>query len=383
MNDKAIMQPESGMTAIQTFGGDQSLAQSGETLSTVLAAQAEAETKMRFFLAQQRPRSMDMVRTSLLAACERPGFAGGARERDSSGGAWYHKPVGKGVQGFSIRFAEEVIRCYQNLDVSSSVIYENEKFRIVNVKVVDLETNISFPTQLVVEKTVERSQLKRGQTAISKRLNSKNEPVYTVEATPDEVLQRQNSLISKAIRNAVLRLVPGDILHECKERILAIRRGDQANDPAAYRKYLCDKYSQIGVMPVDLEEYLGHSLNNISPPEQNRLEDLYDEIVTKNLSWADVVEVKSVGEKPKKPKDLTELVEQQKQSPPRQGIDVQAEVEAVAKDMWPQEYKTVVCKKASAMFKQDIVTIEQMTPKQLSDILDDLNEIRTNQGGAI
>jgi hypothetical protein len=109
-------------------------------------------------------------------------------------------------------------------------------------------------------------------------------------------------------------------------------------------------------------------------------EDLQDEPVIE-APQAEVVSSRPTRRQ--KPKDLTEMVEQQKQAPKRQGIDVQAEVEAVAKKMWPQEYKTVICKKASAMFKQDIEAIEQMTPKQLSDILDDLNEIRTNQGGAI
>jgi len=340
MNDNAIMKPQAGMTAVNSFG-EQRLAMSGETLSSVLAAQAESETKMRFFIAQQCPRSMDTVRTQLLASIERPGFAGSA-QRDSTGGeAWYRKPIGKGVEGFSIRFAEEVIRCFKNLDVSSKIVHETDAFRLVSVKVLDLESNIAFPSQMIIEKIVERKYLKKGQSAISSRINSSGEPVHTVEATPDEVLQRQNALISKAIRNAVLRLVPGDILAECKNRIMDIRRGADANDPNAYRRRVCDMYAQIGVEPTDLEEYIGHTLKNITPPEQERLQDLYDEITKGNLSWAEVMD----RDKPKKEtktqmEKIQNEVKKRRTPPPADhpGASEKSEAQAIMKERAQQFY---------------------------------------------
>src|SRR3990167_8355491 len=99
-NAVVVPQPQPGTVARREFGADQ-LAVAGETSTALLAAQAEAMVKARFVVAMQRPRDFDDVRAKLLRACERPGFAGSATEK-TWGAAWYHKPVGDGVEGFSI-----------------------------------------------------------------------------------------------------------------------------------------------------------------------------------------------------------------------------------------------------------------------------------------
>ena len=281
-----ITKPQAGMVATNDFMG-QSLAMSGETMATVLAARAKAEVEARYIVAMNRPRNWDIVRQRLLNACERPGFAGSATEK-VWGAAWYLKPIGSGVEGFSIRFAEECIRCMGNLDARSQVIWESDTERLVQVDVVDLESNISIPTTIPIKKTVERKYMKKGQKAMSTRLNSYGDPVYLLEATEDEVMQKQNAAISKAIRNAVLRLVPGDIQAECRERILQIRSGDAARDPEGYKRKIIDSFALIGVKAADLRWYLDHDLDSCSPSELEALRDLYSEIKDGKTNWGEI-----------------------------------------------------------------------------------------------
>lgn len=72
---------------------------SHETAASAAAAQSKALVEARYTVAINRPRDIDAVRQALLKECSRPSFAAVAR---------YNKPIGKGVVGPSIRFAEAV-----------------------------------------------------------------------------------------------------------------------------------------------------------------------------------------------------------------------------------------------------------------------------------
>ena len=289
MTDKetTIVKSEGAMVRSQGFSSTE-LATTGETVSSVLAARAKAEVEARFIVAMKRPRDLDVVRTKLLKACERPGFAGSATEK-SWGAAWYKKPIGEGVEGFSIFFAKEALRCLGNMDAKSWVIWEDDIKRLVQVEVMDLETNVSIPTVIVVDKTVERKFLKKGEEAISVRVNSKNEPTYLRAATEDEVMQKQNSLISKATRNGIMSLLPGDIQAECRARILAIRQGALAKDPEGFKRKVIDGFARHNIGPNDLKWYLGHDIGTCSQMELSALRDLWKEIDDGNLTWAQVI----------------------------------------------------------------------------------------------
>jgi len=340
MNDKEIQKADAGTVSRQEFGA-QSLAKSGETVATVLAARAKAEVEARFIMAMNRPRDWDVVRAKMMKAVERPGFAGSATEK-IFGAAWYVKPISDGIEGFSVRFAEEAIRCMGNLDARSEVIWEDDTKRIVAVTVMDLETNVSIPVTLVIEKVVEKSYLKRGQEAISVRTNSQGKPTYLVDATPDEVLQRQNALISKAIRNGVLRLLPGDIQAECKARILEIRRGSAAKDPDGGKKQVIDGFAKQNISPAELKKYLGHDLDILSIVELDALRELYGSIKDKKITWHDVMVARAEEDgappppaDPEKTPLETLTKDLQGKEPTR---DVQAEIGRLAKVIYGEDW---------------------------------------------
>lgn len=284
--DPQAMTPQAGQALARSFGGEE-LSVSAETSTAAVAAQSRAMVEARFVMALKRPRDMDDVRQKLKRACERPGFA------DS---AWYRKPVGQGVEGFSVRFAEEAIRALGNLLVESPITWDDPHKRVVMVTVTDLENNVGFPTAIVIEKTVERRSLKQGQVAIGVRMNSKNEPTYIVTATDDEVLAKQNSLVSKSLRNQVLRLLPGDIQDECKRRIIDIRQGQVAKDPDGERKRMADAFAELNVMPSGLKQYLGHDLGTSTPAELVELRSLYTAIKSGEATWAEALAEKTGGE---------------------------------------------------------------------------------------
>jgi hypothetical protein len=270
--------PEANQLIRKDFGGTSI---SRETQATqALVAKARADIEARWTMAMHRPRNIDQVRTSIMKECRRPGFAAAAI---------YRKPVGDGVEGLSIRFAEAAARCFGNIAMEVTQIYDDETTRVVRVSATDLEANITWPQDVTVSKTVERRQLRKGQKPVAERTNSYGDRVYLVEASDDDLLNKQGALVSKALRTCILRIIPGNLQDEAYDICNAILKDESAKDPDAARNAVCDAFSGQGVQPTDLEEWLGHKLDVATPAEIEQLRRLFVAIRDGEATWPDAL----------------------------------------------------------------------------------------------
>jgi hypothetical protein len=264
------------------FGG-QELENTNEVQSHALAAQAEAEVKARWAIAQRSPRNLDSVRVRLLAECQRPGFADVAK---------YAKPVGNDkVVGPSIRFVEAALRCMGNVICPTTVVSEDRETRRLQVSVTDLETNVSWPRQISIQKTIERRS-KEGRTVVAERTGKGGQTVYVVLATEDELANKEAAAVSKAIRTAGLRLIPGDLVDEAMAKVDDVRKARTKADPAGERKKVVDAFAAVGVSPEQLGEYLGHSLDFMPPSELEELRDIHAAIKDGEAKWSAIIELR-------------------------------------------------------------------------------------------
>lgn len=255
----------------------------GETASTVLAAQAKALVEARFTIALHQPRNIDTVRERLLRECARPSFAQVAI---------YRKPIGEGVEGPSIRFAEAALQAMGNLAIETPAIYDDAEKRILRVSVADMETNVVHSKDVTIQKRVERSKTYEGQVVIKTRINSKGKPVHLVEATDDEILNAENALVSKALRTTGLRLVPGWLIDECMTAVRATRRKGDAADPDAAKRKLLDAFLSVGVSAEQVKEWLGHPADLLSPAELEELRGIYTALKDGDATWREVMDAK-------------------------------------------------------------------------------------------
>lgn len=272
-----------------------------ETASTAVAAQAKAMIESRYIMAMRNPRNMDLVRQELLRECRRPAFA-------NNKSALYNKPIGRGVEGLGIRFVEVALRCMRNVLSESTMLYADDEREIHRVTVTDLETNTTWPMDIAVNKTVERSRPAEDGSYISVRKNSSGRDVYTVPANDDDLLNKRLALISKALRTAGLRIIPGDLQDEAEEIIRSVRLDSAARDPGAERKRITDAFGEMGVNAADLTEYLGHPIAACTPPELVDLRGLYGALRDGEATWATVMYNKkseSTEGPPAKPKPKT------------------------------------------------------------------------------
>jgi hypothetical protein len=295
--------PESNQLIRQDFAG-KSISRENQA-TAALVAKARAEIEARYTMALHRPRNMDQVRASIMRECRRPGFAAAAI---------YRKPIGDGVEGLSIRFAEAAARSFGNIAMEVTQIYDDEHTRIMRVSATDLEQNLVWPMDVTIAKTVERRQLRRGQNALAERTNSYGDGVFIVEASDDDILNKQGALVSKALRTCILRIIPGNLQDEAYDICNAILKDESAKDPDAARNAMTDAFVGHGIQPTDLEEWLGHKLEVATPAEIEQLRRLFVAIRDGEATW---------------PEALTQRAEQLASKAPKSKLDAAvAKVEA-------------------------------------------------------
>jgi hypothetical protein len=280
--------PERDLIVREEFSSSQSQAVV-ETASVALAAQARAQVEARYLMAERHPRDMDVVREKLLKDCRRPKFALAAE---------YSKPIGgKRVTGASIRFIETALRHYGNVLGEVAAVYDDSQKRIVRVTVTDLETNLTLPMDVTVEKTVERSQPRLGEGGrpeyISVRKNTNNQNTYLVAATEDDMLNKERALISKALRTVGERLLPVDLKEDAIELCRKTVRDRVTTDPDAERKSLADGFAALNVPVTELKAYIGHEIATCSPAELIELRKVWTAIRDGDAVWKEVFAAKT------------------------------------------------------------------------------------------
>lgn len=269
----------------QSFGGS-AMTVGVESAASALAAQTRATVEARYVMALRMPRNWDQVRQDIVRECRRPSFA-------NNKSAFYRKPIGAGVEGLGIRFVEVAMRCMKNVMVESAIIFEDDLKEVHRVTITDLESNLTYPLDVRVSRTVERSKPEDDGSYISIRKNSRNQNVYTVRATDDDLLNKRGAMISKAIRTLGLRIIPGDIQDEAEAIIKEVRMDDAAKDPDKNRKILADLFAEIGVRASQLSDYLGHDLSVCSPKEIVELKAIHGAIANGESTWLDVMDNKA------------------------------------------------------------------------------------------
>lgn len=252
--------------------------------AAVAAAEiAKQRLQAGYIMAVQKPRNPEGARQNLIAACKRLRFAEKAE---------YAKPVGGGkVQGPSIRFAETAIREWGNIRSDVSVVFEDESVRRIQVNLIDFETNAQFTKELSIRKTVER-RFAKDREVVGERENSRGEKVFIVKATDDEIANKEAAMISKAVRNEGLRLLPSDIIDEALEVAReTVAKGIQA-DPEGNKRKVIDAFATIGVKVSSLEQFLGHEMDICSPPEIQELRNIFGSIKDGEANWSEYLALK-------------------------------------------------------------------------------------------
>lgn len=257
---------------------------SGETSAHAQSAREIARVQAQVAMARRFPRDHMDFRTKLLRRCEDSSFAQVARYSVPRGG--------KAIEGPSIRFVEEAIRQYTNVDVTTDVISDDAEKRVLRIAVSDLEANVSHAVSITISKTMERKKLQEGDRPISQRRNSFGDIVYLLPATDDEIAVRQAALVSKSVRTQGLRILPGEVVEEAQDAIVELLKKRIEQDPNEERKRLADAFAKLGVMPSAVAEYIGGPLDAATPADLLELRAVFVALKDGQASWKSLLDAK-------------------------------------------------------------------------------------------
>jgi hypothetical protein len=279
-NGMEVVNPSQVMS--QNFSGRQ-ISQNHGTADTAMAAQVKAQVEARYLIAMHRPRDLDQVLERLLRECRRPSFADSAMFSVPRGGSK--------IEGLSIRFAEAAARCFTNINTEVYAIYDSSEKRTLRIQVTDLESNQSFSRDVTIVKSIERRRVSPGQEVLGVRTNSQGQQVYSVQATDDELMQKEGALVSKNIRTLILRIIPGWLQDEAMEVIQATARDRAAQDPDAQKRLVLKSFNSMGITASAIKEYLGCEDVDMmmTPDEIVDLRALFASLKEGHVRWADVL----------------------------------------------------------------------------------------------
>lgn len=246
-----------------------------------MATKSRAEIEASYIMAKKFPRNEEDARVKVIKTCKIPSFAEKAK---------YAKPIGGSkIIGPSIRLAEEMMRQWGHIDEETSILWEDDLRRIVQVRVIDLESGATKRAQFLIEKSVERKKAD-GRIVISERLNSYNEKVHVVVATEDEVFVKQNAMASKFRRNLILQLIPTYILEDALAQVDETVKSDAKANIDTERRKVCDNFAKLNIIPSDLEKYLGHPVLQMNPEEIADLKTIFTSIAEGHTTWKEVMD---------------------------------------------------------------------------------------------
>jgi len=251
----------------------------GEMAMSASSAAARARLEAAVVLAMRNPRDEDEARTRILDRCADPVFA---KE------ACYDLTKYDRGEGFTIRFAEEMLLSWKNVGIRRQLLYQDEKMRVVNVAGTDYEANITYDTDVTVHKTVERRSNKNRET-LKRRINSQGQEVYIVRATEEETDTKEAALVSKAIRTQGLRLIPSHIKKEAWNACMATQKGTIRKDPKSAKQNMVLDFSTLGVTAKMIEDLIGHPASAATDDEMDDLLNIYNAIVDGATTWDEVV----------------------------------------------------------------------------------------------
>ena len=166
-------------------------------LPSAVGEQTRAEIDVQIATAKQYPRQISKVREEIQELA--------TLNQDTAESCWYALPRGgKVIEGPSIRFAEIVASAYGNIRAATRVIAIDDEHITCQGVCHDLEKNVAISTE------------------VKRRIKDRNGRRYN----EDMIVTTANAGSSIALRNAVLKVVPGALLKDVMAEVRKVGMGD-------------------------------------------------------------------------------------------------------------------------------------------------------------
>lgn len=251
-------------------------------------SRAITEAQGKLLLAKRFPRSYTSCYANAIEACQRKSFA----EK-----AFFSYPrAGQTVTGVTIRFAEELARCYTNIDYGIKELSHEEGKSEMQAYCWDLETNTISSQNFTVEHIMETKSGNR-------KLTSQRD-IY--ERTANDGARR--------LRSRILAILPPDLVEDCINECKKTLAGKNDAPLIDKVKNMVTAFAKLGVTKEMLEKRLGHTIETVTSDELVEYIGIFNGLKQKETTVSDWFE------RPKTASQMTEmLLEEEKKEAEKKG----------------------------------------------------------------
>jgi len=239
-------------------------------------------------IAQHRPRNEQTAYDNIMIATKRPSFASKAR--------YIYPRGGQNITGPSVNLAREIARCWGNIESGSRVTERTDTHSTIQGWAWDLQTN----------------SIKTESTVIENKIFRKNKGWLRPDERDYAELVGRNG--AKLERNAILRIVPTDIVEDAMEGARKTLEDVAAGDGKAglsrrqWISALTSNYAAHSVTVTQLEAHVGCPLGEMTKEHAAELQGMLQSISDGAATARELFPPPAPKEEPGgKPKTLEEL----------------------------------------------------------------------------
>lgn len=229
-------------------------------------SRAVTEAQGKLLLAKRFPRDEALAYSKIMNSCSRPSLA--------ASGEYAYPRGGQTVSGPSIRLAEELARCWGNIEYGIRELSRQQGNSEMEAYAWDLETN-TYSSQKFTVRHI-RDKRGGGQALTEER------DIYEITA----------NMGGRRLRARLLAILPPDLVEAAVFQCRKTLAGDTSLPLADRVRALVDAFAQQGVTQKHLRAYLNKSLDEILPEEIASLRGVFNSIKNGQAAVGDFFSIK-------------------------------------------------------------------------------------------
>lgn len=239
------------------------------------ASRAIAEAQGKLVIAKRFPRNEVDAYAKAMQACQRPTMAAKA---------FYSFPRGgQTVAGPTIRFAEELARCWGNIDYGIKELSQDDGKSEMQAYAWDLETNAQSVQNFTNPHQREKTDRKT-KTVVMENLTSQR-----------DIYENNANMATRRLRSRILAILPSwfveDAIEECKKTLAG-----QNDTPLIDRvKKMVVQFAKLGVTQEQIERRLKKKIDTMNADDFTEFIGIFNAIKNGESKIADWFEAEKVA----------------------------------------------------------------------------------------
>ena len=225
------------------------------------ASRAVAEAQGKLIIAKNFPRDEVKAYADVIKLCQRKGIAEKAFFSYSRGGST--------VSGVTIRFAEELARCWGNIDYGIKELSQDNGKSEMQAYAWDMQTN-TISTQNFTNPHI-REVNKTAKVLTSQR----------------DIYENNANMGARRLRSRILAILPNDLVEAAIEECRKTLAGGNGKPLSDRVRDMVVAFEKMGVTKEQIETRLKHSVESMTPDELVEFVGIFNSIKAKESTSAE------------------------------------------------------------------------------------------------